>query len=270
MASRRPVSPVTNCYRLFQLRKPRHSSQSKFAHGFAQRKAGGSVLPRAPESQPPEQVVRSRANTIFAFLQRQYLSTGGNQRVQIIRVITVPERITNAGKVELWPLAPDCVLDLFEAVEESRRELSTSMHWCHPDYSIDDTRQWVSSRATAWEQGDSYSFLIMDARAKQVLGTCGIDCIHPVHRFGNLGYWIRTSRIREGAATEATGLLAKFGFLELQLMRIEIVVAVGNLASQKVAQKVGAVREGRLRNRVNSGGEFRDAYMFSLVPPLRR
>ena len=183
-------------------------------------------------------------------------------------MIAVPERITNAGRVELLPVFPDCVPDLFEAVEESRREISPWMHWCHPDYSIDDTRQWVTSRATAWEQGDAYSFLIMDAREKQVLGTCGIDRIHPVHRFANLGYWIRTSRTREGAATEATGLLAKFGFLELKLMRIEIVVDGRNLASQKVAEKVGALREGLLRNRVNSGGEFRDAYMFSLVPPI--
>jgi ribosomal-protein-serine acetyltransferase len=184
-------------------------------------------------------------------------------------MITVPERITDAGRVELVPVTSDRVPDLFEAVEESRGEISPWMHWCHPDYSIDDTRQWVSSRAAAWEQGDAYSFLILDARAKQVLGTCGIDRIHPVHRFGNLGYWIRTSRTREGAATEATLLLAKFGFLALKLMRIEIVVDAGNLASQKVAEKVGALREGLLRNRVNCGGESRDAYMFSLVPPIR-
>jgi ribosomal-protein-serine acetyltransferase len=180
-------------------------------------------------------------------------------------MITVPERITKAGKVELLPVLSDCASDLFEAVEESRREISPWMHWCHPDYSIADTRQWVSSCATAWEQGESYGFLIRDAATKQVLGTCGIDRIHPVHRFANLGYWIRTSRTREGAATEATGLLAEFGFLTLKFMRIEIVVDVDNLASQKVAEKVGALREGLLRNRVKGRGEFRDAYMYSLV-----
>jgi ribosomal-protein-serine acetyltransferase len=183
-------------------------------------------------------------------------------------MIMVPKRLTNAGRVELLPVYSSCVHDLFEAVEESKEEISPWLHWCHPNYSIDDTRQWVTSRATAWEQGNAYSFLIVDARAKQVLGTCGIDNIHPVHRFANLGYWIRTSRTREGAATEATGLLAEFGFLALKLMRLEIVVDAGNLASQKVAKKAGALREGLLRNRVNCRGEFRDAYMFSLVPPI--
>ena len=47
---------------------------------------------------------------------------------------------------------------------------------------------------------------------------------------------------------------------------IEIMVAVGNIASERVAVKVGALREGLLRNRLTQGGEVRDAYMFSLVP----
>lgn len=55
------------------------------------------------------------------------------------------------------------------------------------------------------EQGVAYSFVIVDSRTKQLLGTCGIDYIHPVHRFANLGYWIRTSRTREGEATEGDG-----------------------------------------------------------------
>jgi RimJ/RimL family protein N-acetyltransferase len=87
--------------------------------------------------------------------------------------------------------------------------------------------------------------------------------------FCNLGYWIRTSRIREGAATEAIRLLAQFGFSTLQLVRIEIVVAAGNLASQKAAEKAGAMREGLLANRLIHREEIRDAYLFSLVPPVR-
>jgi ribosomal-protein-serine acetyltransferase len=185
-------------------------------------------------------------------------------------MIPVPERIADNGRIELLPVLPICIAELYAAVEESRCEISPWMRWCHPDYSIEDTRQWVSTRSSDWEQGVAYSFLIVDSLTKQVLGTCGIDYIHPVHRFANLGYWIRTSRTREGAATEATRLLAEFGFVALNLMRVEIVIDATNAASQKVAEKVGALREGLLRNRLNCGDEFRDAYMYSLVPPSRR
>jgi RimJ/RimL family protein N-acetyltransferase len=63
-------------------------------------------------------------------------------------------------------------------------------------------------------------------------------------------YWIRTSRTREGAATEAIRLLADFGFATLGLVRVEIVVALGNFSSQRAAEKAGAYREGLLRNRI--------------------
>lgn len=49
------------------------------------------------------------------------------------------------------------------------------------------------------------------------------------------------------------------------LIRLEILIAVGNTASQRVAEKVGAVREGILRKRLVLHDEAHDAVMFSLV-----
>jgi ribosomal-protein-serine acetyltransferase len=60
--------------------------------------------------------------------------------------------------------------------------------------------------------------------------------------------------------------VARFGFEELKLNRIEIVVATGNHRSQKVAEKVGAVCEGVLRRRLMVRETIYDAVMFSLVP----
>jgi ribosomal-protein-serine acetyltransferase len=115
--------------------------------------------------------------------------------------------------------------------------------------------------------GKEFSFLIVDPRSNQIVGNCGLDHVHETHRFANLGFWVRTSRTRQGGATEATELLSEFGFSALNLARIEIVVAVGNFASQRVAEKAGALREGLLRNRLVHRGAVRDAYMFSLLPP---
>lgn len=67
-------------------------------------------------------------------------------------------------------------------------------------------------------------------------------------------------------ATTATLLLARFGFSEFELNRIEFVVATGNKASQRVADKVGATREGVLRNRLVVRDKVYDAVIFSLIP----
>lgn len=155
--------------------------------------------------------------------------------------------------------------ELYEAVRESMSELHPWMPWCHPDYSIEDSRQWLASREEAGNCGSEYSFRISDARTDRYLGGVGLNQINNLYRAANLGYWIRTSAAGRGAATRATRLVARFGFEELNLIRIEIVAAVGNLASQRVAEKVGAFREGVMRRALLIHGAAHDAVLTSLI-----
>lgn len=61
--------------------------------------------------------------------------------------------------------------------------------------------------------------------------------------------------------------VARFGFEQLGLVRLELVIDVDNAASIRVAEKAGAVFDGVLRNRVvGQGGTPRPARMYSLVP----
>jgi len=66
-------------------------------------------------------------------------------------------------------------------------------------------------------------------------------------------------------ATAAAQLTAKWTFHHTDIVRLEIVVATGNVASQRVAERAGAQREGMLRRRLFVRGEFQDAVMFSMV-----
>ena len=66
-------------------------------------------------------------------------------------------------------------------------------------------------------------------------------------------------------ATAAARLLVKFGFGDLKLSRIEIMVVVDNKASQRVARKTGAMREGVLRSRWIVWEKVYDMVMFSLI-----
>lgn len=155
---------------------------------------------------------------------------------------------------------------LFEAVRESIPEVSRWLGWCHEGYSIDETREFLRSRAEKSQGDEWYSFGVFDRDdGGRFLGGVGLNFINRVHQFGNLGYWVRTSAAGKGVASKASRLVAKFGFEELGLHRIEILAAVPNIASQRVAEKVGAVREGVLRKRLVIRGKPYDAVMFSLV-----
>ena len=155
---------------------------------------------------------------------------------------------------------------LYEAVRESISELSTWMPWCHPDYSVEESEAWVLSRDEAWVNEIERSFVITDAETGAFLGAVGLNQFHREHQFANLGYWVRSSRAGRGVATTATLLTAGFGLQTLALQRIEILSAVGNRASQRVAEKAGAKKEGVLRNRLFLRGQPHDAVMYSLIP----
>jgi ribosomal-protein-serine acetyltransferase len=163
------------------------------------------------------------------------------------------------------PLRKGDVEALYEAVRESIPEVSRWLQWCHQDYSIDETRAFISSRELASESGQWFSFGIFLSDGGRFVGGLGINFINVVHQMANLGYWVRTSATGQGLATRATRLAAKFAFTELDLRRIEIVAAVGNIPSQRVAEKAGALREGVLRKRLLIRGDSHDAVIFSLV-----
>jgi RimJ/RimL family protein N-acetyltransferase len=98
-------------------------------------------------------------------------------------------------------------------------------------------------------------------------GGISINQINVKHNFGVVGYWVRTSCQRRGIATQAVKLISEFGFKELKLTRLEIVIAEANQASQGVAERAGAVYEGIARNRLMIREHPINAAVFSLVPP---
>lgn len=152
---------------------------------------------------------------------------------------------------------------LHAAVRESLAELSPWMGWCHPEYSLAEASQWVGAQQDLARQGREYAFGVW--RDGQLVANCGINQINTANRFANLGYWVRTSAMGQGVARAAVRLVSEHAFRETDILRLEIVCAVGNVRSQRVAQKCGAVREGVLRNRLVLPSGPSDAVMFSLV-----
>ncbi len=153
---------------------------------------------------------------------------------------------------------------MYEAVRESLAELQPWMPWAHPGYSIDESRSWLETQVHAWAQGTAFEFAIVSAD-ERYLGGCGLNQIDTANRRGNIGYWVRTSAVNSGVATCAVCSIRDWAYQHTDLVRLEVVVAEGNLGSQRVAEKAGAWREGILRNRLLLHGVPRHAAMFSFT-----
>lgn len=155
---------------------------------------------------------------------------------------------------------------LHAAIHESLSELGPWMSWATANYTQELAQKYIAVTRAQWSGGEQYLFGIFDAKTGEFIGGCGLSHIHPVYRFCNLGYWVRTSKHGNGYAGRAARLIARFAFEKIKLIRAEIVIAAGNQRSKRVAEKIGAHYEGMLLNRMVVGREIHDAHMFSLLP----
>jgi ribosomal-protein-serine acetyltransferase len=154
---------------------------------------------------------------------------------------------------------------LFDAVRSSVDSVGRWLPWCHAGYDLDDARAWTSHCQDGWSRGEHFAFPIFDLRTGELLGGAGLNQRNRQHRSANLGYWVRQSRQGEGIAARAARLVARFGFEQLGLVRIEIVAMPDNHASRRTAEKIGARFEAIARQRLWANEQAHDAAVYGLI-----
>ena len=131
-------------------------------------------------------------------------------------------------------------------------------------YTDESARDFITWSREAMERG-SYSFVIVDAGTAELLGAIAMS-VNARMQVGHIGYWVAAPARRRGIASSALRLLAGWA-LEQDFGRVELITDPENVASQRVAEKVGFRREGVMRSHtLHRDGRRRDAVLFSLLP----
>lgn len=88
-----------------------------------------------------------------------------------------------------------------------------------------------------------------------------------VQPFGSLriGYALIPSERRKGYGTEALQILVDYLFLTRDIMRIQAVTDVRNVASQRILEKVGFKREGTIRKGSFVRGRWVNEYFYGIL-----
>ena len=159
---------------------------------------------------------------------------------------------------------PEDARELHEAAMESVAVMQPWMPWCHPGFTLVDAEAWIKAKIAEAEEKASFEFSIRRSDGR-FLGGCGINTIDPEHQVANLGYWVRASSAGRGVAPAAVRKLAEWAFRHTSLRRLELLVSVDNVRSQRVAEKAGALREGVFRSRLLLHGQAHDAVVYSII-----
>jgi ribosomal-protein-serine acetyltransferase len=179
----------------------------------------------------------------------------------------LPKEISfSDGGITIRPVRLEDAEALFEAINETMPDLQQWLPFSSQNPGLQDIHVWLSEQTEEWAKGRSYAFAILDAQSETLIGGCQLNGLIAIHRLANVVYWVRSTERGHGVAGRAVRLLARFGFEDLGLQRLEILVAVENIASQKAAKKTGARYQGLQPNRILVGGSLYEAVLYSLIP----
>ncbi len=168
--------------------------------------------------------------------------------------------------IGIRPYSINDIDSLYKVITESAQHLQPWLPWFHADYEITDTEQWVNSCINAWNDKSGFRYLIFNTQTHDILGAVGLERIVWTHKIGELGYWVASKAINQGVATTAAMLAIVDGFKVHGLHRIEINILTNNIASNHVANNIGAVFEGAFRNKLFHNGKSNMANCYSLIP----
>lgn len=113
---------------------------------------------------------------------------------------------------------------------------------------------------------DAVLFAICDRATDQHIGNIGLRDIHPVHRRADIGILIGDRAFwGKGYATEATFLVADYGFRRRNLHSIWLGVLASNAAAIRAYEKVGFVVDGREREAWWAEGQYHDVLHMSIL-----
>ncbi len=133
-------------------------------------------------------------------------------------------------------------------------------------YLLEHATGFVSKLAShKWSSSTGAAFAIIDEETGRGVGSVGLVSVDPSNRVAEAGYWMSEEGRGRGLTARALELLSSWTLTTGNLVRIELLVEVGNAPSRKVAERSGFVLDGVLRKKAFHRGEHRDLAMYSRI-----
>ena len=173
-----------------------------------------------------------------------------------------PEQIETERLILRRPRMDDAPV-IFAAYAQDP-EVTRYMTW-RPHKNMEETYRIVELMLKLWEEGNAYSYAITLKDSDSVIG---MIAMHPDGFKVGLGYVLARSYWGKGYVSEAARAVTNLLLEQRDIYRVFAICDVENLASARVMEKAGMVREGLLRKYIihpNISNVPRDSYIYAIV-----
>lgn len=174
-------------------------------------------------------------------------------------------RLRTTPRFTLRPFRRRDVGALNEAILSSKKDLQQWLPWAS-SYDRSVAQRFIRDSASAWAEGKAFDFAVRTSEDPgRHMGNVSIWWTSRQNGIGEIGYWIRSDMTGQGTGTEVTARAVQIGFEEMDCHKLVLRIAVGNVASERIAERLGFTYEGILRDEVKIGHEWVDHTAWSLL-----
>jgi ribosomal-protein-serine acetyltransferase len=172
-------------------------------------------------------------------------------------------RLRVDDSVSLRQLSPRDTEELTVLIDRNRDYLREWLPWLDSSTTITDTARFIGRSAEQFADHNGLTLGIFCDR--KLAGVIGQHYIDTLNRRTEIGYWIDAARQGRGIVTRSTARLTDYAFKEQDCNRVMLHCAVGNLKSRAVAERLGFVQEGILREAEWLYDHYVDLVMYSML-----
>lgn len=176
--------------------------------------------------------------------------------------MSVPAPELDTARLRLRPFT-DADADALFALHSSAYVLR---YWDAPPWSErTQAERFIATCRQMADEGSGARLAIDRLADGAFIGWCSLTQWNPTYRSASLGYCLHDAAWGHGYATEAAGALLQWAFETLDLNRVQAETDTRNLASARVLEKIGFLREGTLREDCVVNSEVSDSWVFGLI-----
>ncbi len=153
-------------------------------------------------------------------------------------------------------------VDLFKYY--NNEQVYKHLDWNGPD-SVEGAKKIIQIWNKGFEQGWIIRFAIAEKISDRIIGTIFLNEFEG--KRAEVGYELSEDYWRQGIMSEAMKKILDFGFIELDLIRIQALVCEENIACKHLLEKFNFLKEGYLRQYEyhSVSGKCKDMYLYSLL-----
>jgi ribosomal-protein-alanine N-acetyltransferase len=133
-----------------------------------------------------------------------------------------------------------------------------------PDQTLQEVQDFLMKAEHAWTAGSAATWAIMLKPDSELIGMVDLR----LEAEANLGYVLARAYWNRGLTTEAVRAVITCAFGQPDIHRVWAICEVNNVASARVMEKAGMIREGRLERHLvfpNLGEEPRAVYRYGIA-----